>query len=48
MAKAINKAKKAEIVDKLTEKLQASTLVYGMEYQGIAVRFSKPLNADEH
>ena len=38
VAGAINKAKKAEIVGNLTEKLQASTLVFGMEYQGITVR----------
>ena len=38
VAGAINKARKAEIVGNLTEKLQASTLVFGMEYQGITVR----------
>lgn len=45
VAGAINKAKKAEIVGNLTEKLQASTLVFGMEYQGIAVRAPAPVGA---
>lgn len=38
MTSAINKEKKAEIVASLTELLGKSTLVYGMEYKGIAVR----------
>lgn len=38
-AGAISRTKKTEIVANLTEKLQSSTLVFGMEYQGIGVSF---------
>lgn len=38
VAGAISKEKKASIVGNLTELLNKSTMVYGMEYKGISVR----------
>jgi hypothetical protein len=38
---AISKAKKTEVVAKLTHHLNNSMLVYGMSYNGISVRFKQ-------